>query len=55
MLSGATKSVSRSLESKAGGLAGWKGYTTNLTGVSAEFVIDAYHRLSRIEKKFRIV
>jgi hypothetical protein len=54
MLSGATKSVNRSLESKARGLAGWKGCTTNLTGASAEFVIDAYHRLWRIEKSFRM-
>jgi hypothetical protein len=30
-------------------LAGWKGYTTNLTGKSAEFVIDAYHQLWHIE------
>jgi len=31
-----------------------KGYTTNLTGASAEFVIDAYHQLWRIEKSFRM-
>jgi hypothetical protein len=31
-----------------------KGYTTNLTGQSAEFVIDAYHQLWRIEKSFRM-
>jgi transposase len=31
-----------------------KGYTTNLIGASAEFVIDAYHQLWRIEKSFRM-
>lgn len=35
-------------------LAGWKGYTTNLTGQPASFVIDAYHQLWRIEKAFRM-
>jgi transposase len=53
-LTGATKSVNRDLEAKARGLAGWKGYTTNLTGVGPEFVIDAYHHLWRIEKSFRM-
>ena len=53
-LTGATKSVNRDLEAKARALAGWKGYTTNLTGQSAEFVIDAYHQLWRIEKAFRM-
>ena len=53
-LTGATKSVNRELEAKTRGLAGWKGYTTNLTKASAEFVIDAYHRLWRIEKAFRM-
>ena len=53
-LSGATKSVNRDLEAKARALAGLKGYTTNLTGTPAEFVIDAYHRLWRIEKSFRM-
>jgi hypothetical protein len=38
-LTGATKSVNRDLETKARGLAGLKGYTTNLTGQTAEFVI----------------
>jgi hypothetical protein len=33
-------------------LAGWKGYTTNLTEQSAEFVISAYHQLWRVEKSF---
>ena len=31
-LTGATKSVNRELEAKTRALAGWKGYTTNLTG-----------------------
>jgi len=53
-LSGATKSINRSLEAKTRALAGWKGYTTNLTSESATFVIDAYHRLWRIEKAFRM-
>ena len=30
-LTGATKSVNRDLEAKTRALAGWKGYTTNLT------------------------
>jgi transposase len=41
-------------------LAGLKGYVTNLascpdgTPITAEFVIDAYHRLFQIEKSFRM-
>ncbi len=53
-LTGEAKSVNRDLEAKARELAGWKGYTTNLTGQSADFVIGAYHRLWRIEKSFRM-
>jgi len=53
-LSGATKSVNRQLEAKARALAGWKGYTTNLVGQPAQFVIDSYHQLWRIEKAFRM-
>lgn len=53
-LSGATKSVNRDLEAKARALAGLKGYTTNLTSQTPEFVIDAYHQLWRIEKSFRM-
>jgi hypothetical protein len=53
-LSGATKSVNRSLEAKTRALAGWKGYTTNLVGQTPQFVIDAYHQLWRIEKSFRM-
>ena len=53
-LAGATKSVNRALEAKTRALAGWKGYTTNLTGASSAFVIDAYHQLWQIEKAFRM-
>lgn len=53
-LTGATKSVNRTLEAKTRGLAGWKGYTTNLVGQPATFVIDAYHQLWHIEKAFRM-
>lgn len=53
-LTGATMTVNRELEAKNRALAGWKGYTTNLTGQSAQFVIDAYHQLWRIEKSFRM-
>jgi hypothetical protein len=59
-LTGATKSVNRTLEAKARTLAGWKGYVTNLaacpdrTPITAPFVIDAYHRLFAIEKSFRM-
>lgn len=53
-LTGATKSINRELEAKTRALAGWKGYTTNLTAQPASFVIDAYHQLWRIEKAFRM-
>jgi hypothetical protein len=53
-LTGASKSINRELEAKARRLAGLKGYTTNLTTVGPEFVIDAYHQLWRIEKAFRM-
>jgi hypothetical protein len=53
-LTGATKTVNRTLEAKTRALAGWKGYTTNLTTESAQFVIDAYHQLWHIEKAFRM-
>ena len=53
-LSGATKTVNRTLEAKTRALAGWKGYTTNLTTQSSAFVIDAYHQLWHIEKAFRM-
>jgi transposase len=56
-LTGATKTVNRTLEDKARSLAGLKGYVTNLdpaAGATAEFVINAYHRLFQIEKSFRM-
>ena len=53
-LVGADKSVNRTLEAKARGLAGLKGYITNVPGASAEFVIGAYHRLFEIERSFRM-
>ena len=53
-LTGATKSVNRTLEAKTRALAGWKGYTTNLVDQPAAFVIDAYHQLWHIEKAFRM-
>jgi hypothetical protein len=59
-LSGGSRSVNRDLEAKARELAGLKGYVTNLTTapdgepVTAQFVIDAYHRLFNIEKSFRM-
>lgn len=53
-VTGESRSVNRELEAKARVLAGVKGYTTNLTGQSAEFVIGAYHQLWRIEKAFRM-
>jgi transposase len=46
--------VNRQLEAKTRALAGWKGYTTNLTTAPVEFVIDAYHQLWRIERSFRM-
>jgi hypothetical protein len=59
-LSGGTRAVNRTLEAKARELAGLKGYVTNLaacpdgTPITADFVIDAYHRLFQIEKSFRM-
>jgi hypothetical protein len=53
-LTGETKAIDRDLEAKARVLAGWKGYTTNLTGQTPKFVIGAYHHLWRIEKSFRM-
>jgi hypothetical protein len=53
-LAGTTKSIDRDLEAKARALAGLKGYTTDLTDATAEFVINAYHHLWRIEKSFRM-
>jgi hypothetical protein len=53
-LTGATKTVNRTLEAKTRALAGWKGYTTNLVDQPAAFVIGAYHQLWHIEKAFRM-
>ncbi|VBA54941.1 hypothetical protein LAUMK142_04879 [Mycobacterium pseudokansasii] len=53
-LTGETKAIDRDLEAKARALAGWKGYTTNLTDQTPKFIIDAYHHLWRIEKSFRM-
>jgi hypothetical protein len=53
-LTGADKSVNRELEAKARGLAGWKGYITNIDNPTTEFVIGAYHQLWHIEKSFRM-
>ena len=53
-LTGATKTVNRELEAKARGLAGFKGYVTNIDNPTPEFVIGAYHRLWLIEKSFRM-
>lgn len=53
-IAGATKSVNRHLEAKARGLAGLKGYITNIDNPNPEFVINAYHRLWHIEKSFRM-
>jgi hypothetical protein len=59
-LTGGTRTVNRNLETKARALAGIKGYVTNLaacpdgTPITAQFVIDAYHRLFQIEKSFRM-
>lgn len=40
-LVGGTKIVNRELEAKARGVAGWKGYTTNLVEQTPQFVIGA--------------
>jgi transposase len=53
-LTGTSKSVNRELEAKAHGLAGLKGYVTNISDPTPEFVIDAYHRLFHIEQSFRM-
>jgi len=53
-LTGATKTINRSLEAKARTLAGLKGYVTNLEAPTAEYVMGAYHQLWQIEKSFRM-
>lgn len=53
-LAGGSRTVNRELEAKARMLAGWKGYSTNLTSADAQFVISSYRRLFQIEKSFRM-
>jgi transposase len=53
-ITGGDKQVNRTLETKARALAGIKGYTTNITNPTPEFVIGAYHQLWHIEKAFRM-
>jgi hypothetical protein len=53
-LTGGTRTVNRDLEAKARGLAGLKGYVTNLQAPTPEFVLGAYHQLWQIEKSFRM-
>ncbi|WUI10388.1 IS1634 family transposase [Micromonospora sp. NBC_00421] len=53
-LTGATKSVNRTLETKNRTLAGIKGYVTNLSNPDPEQVISAYSRLLQVEKSFRM-
>jgi hypothetical protein len=53
-LTGATKTINRSLEAKARAQAGLKGYVTNLEAPTVEYVMAAYHQLWQIEKSFRM-
>jgi hypothetical protein len=53
-LTGATKSVNRTLEAKNRALAGIKGYITNLPNPDPQQVIGAYSRLLQVEKSFRM-
>lgn len=46
--------MNRQLEAKARGLAGLKGYITNIDNPSPQLVIDAYHQLWHIEQSFRM-
>ncbi len=48
-LTGAVKSVNRTLETKARALAGIKGYVTNICDPTPELVIRVYHRLFEID------
>ena len=52
-LTGGTRTINRSLETKVRALAGWKPYVTNLDA-PAEFVIGAYHQLWHVEHSFRM-
>jgi hypothetical protein len=53
-LTGASKSVNRTLEAKNRALAGIKGYITNLPNPNPEQVISAYSQLLQVEKSFRM-
>ena len=53
-LTGAKKTINRTLETKARALAGLKGYITNLEAPTADYVLGAYHQLWQIEKSFRM-
>lgn len=53
-LSGTEKRVDEALVESARERAGIKGYVTNLTDVTAETVIDAYHQLFNVEASFRM-
>ncbi|WP_196247675.1 IS1634 family transposase [Salinispora tropica] len=53
-LTGASKSVNRTLETKNRALAGIKGYVTNLPNPDPAQVIGAYSRLLQVEKSFRM-
>lgn len=53
-LTGATKTINRELEAKTRGLAGLKGYITNLDAPTPEYVLGAYRQLWQVEKSFRI-
>jgi hypothetical protein len=46
--------VNRAPEAKARGLAGLKGYITNIDNPTPQFVINGYHPLWRIEQSFRM-
>jgi hypothetical protein len=52
-LTSGSRSVNRTLETRARTLAGWKPYVTNLNA-TAEFVIGAYHQLWHVEHSFRM-
>jgi hypothetical protein len=53
-LTGAAKSVNRTLEARNRALAGIKDYITNLPNPNPEQVIGAYSRLLHVEKSFRM-
>jgi Transposase DDE domain len=53
-LTGATKSVNRTLEAKNRALAGIKAYVTNLPNPDPDQVISAYSQLLNIERSFRM-